>query len=114
MPTARAVRDMPADDMPADDMHGVNIDLDEQHSKLLLVENARESAAERSLFVGAVVSEISRISAGSSSSDYVGWGDVLDDIETTTTELLAQQGCLRAAQAAIAEPIARSLLAFLS
>lgn len=93
---------------------GVSIDLEEERSKLLLVESARDAAAERALFVGAVVSEISRISAGSSTSGQPGWGEMLDEIDATTTDLLAQQACLRAARAAITEPIARSLLAFLS
>jgi len=101
--------DLPDDEMPRD----VSIDLDEERSLLALVESARDAAVERSLFVGAVVSEISRISSGSSPSGHAGWGEVLDEIEATTTELLAQQACLRAAQAAITEPITRSLVAFL-
>jgi len=93
---------------------GFRLDLDEEHSKLLLVESAREAAVERSMFVGAVVSEIARISAGSASSARETWSAVLDEIEATTTELLAQQACYRAASAAIATPVAPSLLAFLS
>ncbi|MGH8889714.1 MAG: hypothetical protein ACRDV3_08115 [Acidothermaceae bacterium] len=93
---------------------GFQLDLDEEHSKLLLVASAREAAVERSTFVGAVVSEIARISAGSASSAHETWSAVLDEIEATTTELLAQQACYRAAGAAITTPLAPSLLAFLS
>lgn len=100
--------------MPDDEAVTPAVDLDEEHLKLLLVENARMLAAERSMFVGAVVGEIARISAGSATAARETWSTVLDEIEATTTQLLAQQACYRAAGAAIATPVAPSLLAFLS
>ena len=88
--------------------------LDEEHSRLLLVENARETAAERSRFVGAVVAELVRISADSGTPAATMGADVLDDVDATTAELMMRQACYRAARRAIAEPVAASLVAFLS
>jgi len=90
------------------------LDFDEERSRLLLVESAREAAAERSRFVGAVVTELVRISSDAGTSVAPVWAQMLDDIDATAAELMMRQACYRAAGQAIAEPVAASLAAFLA
>ena len=53
------------------------LDFDEERSRLLLVESAREAAAERSRFVGAVVTELVRISSDAGTSVAPVWAQMM-------------------------------------
>lgn len=101
-----------------------DVDLDEEHSKLVTYEFGRESAAARARVVEAMLSDLGRLGSdadsprqrapGTSLSRPALWDAGVDDVDIVSTELMMRQACYRSAAAAMANPVTASLAAFLA
>lgn len=96
-----------------------SLDFDEQQLRVLTYEAARGASAQRFIALTDMVTGLETVSAGaaqpeSGSPDPGERAAAGADVDQVSTELMMRQACYRSAAAAIANPIAPSLLEFIA
>jgi hypothetical protein len=93
------------------------LDVDEEHTKLLIYRHAFAAASSRDDFVAELVEAFSRITAphdGGPDSSPNPAPMLVEMIERASTELMMQQAACRSAIVALSQPIQRSLSEFVA